>query len=419
MRPFFRVIIFLQLSEYFYIILISKFSDSGICIQKTMKEKQGKSIKEIFIYCDYVYGGGCERVLNEVVSYLADSEKVIVWGEKCTRKVFYEHYPYSVKYLNVDPLFHLSEKHPFLRKISSVVKKGIKSALLVWSWIACPNVFVAFREGSVTRYVSHIRSKAKYAWIHYDLGYYHWTEMIFKSTEKELACLKKYDKVICVSETVKDSVIRTIGDSKNLCVRYNPINVKSIIEQSHKECNYAFAKDRPSIVTVGRLAPDKNLGILIDACHELEKDYSFEMIIVGDGGYKERLSSQIKNLDVKCVKLVGYKDNPYPYILNSDFYISTSNSESYGLAIQEALILGKPVVAVNCAVLKEVFDNRFGIVTDNSKESIKAAMITMLTDKDKRSEYCRNIGNFYKKDDMYESRLEDIKSLLIDDPKSV
>jgi glycosyltransferase involved in cell wall biosynthesis len=48
------------------------------------------------------------------------------------------------------------------------------------------------------------------------------------------------------------------------------------------------------------------------------------------------------------VHLLGFKENPYPYLKNADYLVSTSNAEGFPNGIAEAMCLGKPVIATNC-----------------------------------------------------------------------
>ena len=267
------------------------------------------------------------------------------------------------------------------------------------------------KEGATTRYISHIRAARKFAWVHTDYRHMYWTKAVFKTAAEELNCMKCFDRIVCISNAVKDSLINTIGDPKNLCVRYNPINADSIIQKAKEVPEYDFCNDKLTIVSVGRLSVEKNYKMLINVCNRLSEKYDLELLIIGDGKEHNNLKDQIDKSNSKNIKLLGYKDNPYPYIKNADFYVSASMVESYGLAIQEALILCKPVVAVRCPAIEEVFDERFGILADNNEESLFFAVESMIIDTEMRLTFESNITHYYDRSSIYTNRIKDICQL--------
>jgi len=44
---------------------------------------------------------------------------------------------------------------------------------------------------------------------------------------------------------------------------------------------------------------------------------------------------------------MGMVENPYPYVANADLYVQPSRVEAYGLAMAEARVLGRPVIATD------------------------------------------------------------------------
>ena len=95
----------------------------------------------------------------------------------------------------------------------------------------------------------------------------------------------------------------------------------------------------------------------------------YQVLILGDGPERHQLENLIKlnNLE-NNVYLLGNKTNPYPYIKQSDLLVSSSERESYGLTILEAMILKTPVIATNTTgarfLLKE---GKLGYIVQNDK----------------------------------------------------
>ena len=110
--------------------------------------------------------------------------------------------------------------------------------------------------------------------------------------------------------------------------------------------------------------------------------------------------------------MLGMQKNPYPMIRQADLYVSVSITESYGLAVQESLILGVPVVAVKNPGIIESLDTRFGVLTDNSAEDIACAVLNLFEDDEILEKYRATIKEKYPINSLYKDRIEKICGLL-------
>jgi glycosyltransferase involved in cell wall biosynthesis len=77
------------------------------------------------------------------------------------------------------------------------------------------------------------------------------------------------------------------------------------------------------------------------------------------------------------VFFLGQKDNMFEEIAKWDIYVQPSLSESFGLALAETMNLGVPAVASNVGGMKEIIDDKSGIL-------VKPQNISDLTDAIKR-----------------------------------
>ena len=67
-----------------------------------------------------------------------------------------------------------------------------------------------------------------------------------------------------------------------------------------------------------------------------------------------------------CVILLGAKDNPYPYIANSNLVALLSVSETFSYVAYEAKILGVPIISTDFGAASEIVDSNCGVVTPKS-----------------------------------------------------
>jgi len=142
-----------------------------------------------------------------------------------------------------------------------------------------------------------------------------------------------------------DYIEQTKITPKQYSIIYNPVKIDHIkkLAQEKVAKKYTF-------VAVGRLNPQKDYENLIKACALLKKQTSdFSIAIIGSGNLNQQLDLLIKELDLQQnIHLLGHQSNPYSYILNSSYLVSSSLYEGFSNVIIESLCLGKPVIATDC-----------------------------------------------------------------------
>jgi glycosyltransferase involved in cell wall biosynthesis len=108
----------------------------------------------------------------------------------------------------------------------------------------------------------------------------------------------------------------------------------------------------PIIGSVGRLSPEKGFDVLLRALPALPE---VTVILVGDGplrGDLERLAAELEVAE--RVRMVGWRDDPGPWLPTFDVFVMPSRMEALGLAIIEAMIASRPVVASSVGGIPDV-----------------------------------------------------------------
>ena len=116
---------------------------------------------------------------------------------------------------------------------------------------------------------------------------------------------------------------------------------------------------------------------------------NFKVIIIGKGENFNKLNKLIKLYKLKNIFLLGFKKNPYPYIKNSNYFISSSLWEEPGHAILEAGYLNKLIISSNCPNgPEEILINNFNSIKYNINDYKNLAEIiqNILQDKIKNED---------------------------------
>ncbi len=208
------------------------------------------------------------------------------------------------------------------------------------------------------------KSKLNLTWVHNDFITNHWTQVLFHKND-ESNIYSRMDKIITVSNSALESFNLIYENNVKKQVIYNFVinNQYKLVKKSN-----IF-----TLCTIGRLEVIKNFNCLIRAL-KIVKDqgYIFKCYIIGEGSERQNLLRDIEKLGLCSeVILTGFLMNPAEYLNNSDIFISTSFSESFSLAIAEALVANKPVIASKTIGACELLKNgQYGILfdIDNEKE---------------------------------------------------
>ena len=140
----------------------------------------------------------------------------------------------------------------------------------------------------------------------------------------------------------------------------------------------------PILCAIARLAPEKQLGLLLDAFRQVRATRPAELIILGDGPERTPLETQIAAWGLtESVRLLGHRDNIYPYLRGADLFIHTCRFEGFGYAVLEALACGTAVIATDCPYgPREILgDSEYGIlVPPDDPAALAEAMHRLLAD---------------------------------------
>jgi glycosyltransferase involved in cell wall biosynthesis len=171
---------------------------------------------------------------------------------------------------------------------------------------------------------------------------------------------------IAISRAVRDYLINKENhDCKKVSLIYNAVDlrlfdldmVKKSIENS----------DNYLIGSVGRLHPVKGHDILIQSMSAVTREFrNARLIIIGSGSQRVELENLSRKLKVsEHVTFLGLKSplEVIEILREVDLFVLASNWEGFGIAVIEAMALGKPVVATAVDGLREVIeDGRTGFL---------------------------------------------------------
>ena len=210
----------------------------------------------------------------------------------------------------------------------------------------------------------------------------------------------RMDKIISVSDGVSKSFTDFVGDSFNSKLQriYVPTDIYQIRKLSLEDIEYK--KNKFTIMSIGRLSSEKGFDRLIKVHKRLLDDgIDNELLIIGSGAEEENLKSLVKELELEnSCRLIEYQKNPYPWIKMCDVFVSASYTEALPLAIIEAMVLGKVVVATDTHGSRALFKDKLGLMVSNSEDGLYYGLRLMILNQEIRELYTKNLKEVEKFD---------------------
>lgn len=333
--------------------------------------------------------GGAERVLVDIVNKLSENDKynitiLTLYGKgefekQISNKVV-------IKNVYKNSYNEISKFNKILISLRLLLfKRGIYNKYIKDKY----DIEIAFLEGPVTRLFSSKNSRAKkIAWVHTDITKIFGNNLksrIKRIYDKQI--YDKYQKIVFVSKASMEqfkNAYPSLNEEK-LQVIHNYINKENVIKKANEEAEVNFSKETFNVVTVARLMKEKGIDRLINVHKKLIKEgLNYNIYVVGDGPEKEYLEKIVEEAGIKdTFKMIGKKENPYPYIKNADTFCLFSHYEGYPMTIIEAKLLEKFIIITNTSAAEAVQNYDKSMVVENDEEHIYLGLKELLKNKDK------------------------------------
>ena len=371
----------------------------------------GDSLKKIIFGITSLTIGGAERVLVDLANRLSYEYNVTVFtiydgGElkkelnSNIKKIALYRKPYK-------ELTKIEKIKASLKLI--IYKKKIYEAIMKRGF----DTEIAFLEGPITRLFAVKSNTNNIAWIHNDISKVYGSGI--KAKIKKIVDgieYKKYKKLVFVSKENQKDFNKEYKWAKkdNEEIIRNYIDYKKVLEKAEEKVELPYIDKEINLLTVCRLVEQKALDRFIKVQKALEeRGIHTKIYIVGDGPLRYNLQKEIdeEGLTDRFI-LLGQKENPYPYIKYCDYFCLLSYYEGYGMVLEEAKILNKPIILTNTAAKECANGYKKSIVLDNNFEGIVKGL-----EKELKSDNVKYLNNLTENNLELENINEEVQEKII------
>ena len=288
---------------------------------------------KIILYIDVMYRGGAQRVMSILANYLSSKKFDVVLITDFYSNDNKKEYVLS-KNIKRIALQTNNQGNILIKNFTRIInlRKIIKeeNPNIILSFLGRPNIRMLLSSiGLKTKKIVSVRNDP----------IKEYGNNIFKKIITNLIFLLADGYVFQTSDAKKYFIKRIQKKSK---IILNPVDDKFY--------NMKSIKNRHNIVTVGRLEPQKNHKLLLDAYAEIVKEYPQEdLIIYGDGSLKQELVNYAfkKNISQK-VHFKGNIENVEDKLNKAKVFILTSDYEGMPNALMEAMAIGVACISTDC-----------------------------------------------------------------------
>jgi len=329
----------------------------------------------ILFYANTIYRGGSELALLNLIKQmnLKEFNITVAYANKKSNTEFMKEFPRNIKLINITD--------------NNIKKEKFDIAINNAVWDDDDEI------------INNILAKFYVLWVHINpLPYIKNPNILFK-----------YNKIICVSQHIKNCILQLNKDIEDKIHVIQPLldyeKVINLSKVNQNELDNSVYK----ILTIGRISPTKGQSTCIDLAKYLkEKGINFKWYIIGGVNkeaeyelYYEKLLRQVSEHNLENhVIFIGETDNPYKYLKDADLLVLFSPDEAWGFVVTESKILRIPIIANNTSGYKEQLLNGVnGVLVDLPKSeqeyiNIADKIVELLTNKEYRNRIIKNLENF-------------------------
>lgn len=324
-------------------------------------------------------------------------KEVIVIPESSAYKIFSKRFPISLMTFLLKGQFKLLWNKILYTFYNRTTQNPILAEQKSWQFFkyffnCFPekyDVAIGYLEKNANYIVADcVKADKKMGYIHTDYK----TMGMFPAYDDSV--FKKLDFIITISESCVETLKNIFPQFDNKFKLIQNISSKKTILQLAQTAIKEKLKGI-SILSIGRLTDLKNYDLAINSAALLiDRGYDFEWNIIGEGGERKHLEKLIASKKLTgIVKLLGLKENPYPYIAKSLLYVQPSKFEGKSIAIDEAKILQKPIVTTNFpTVYDQITHGETGLICEMNPTALANEIEKLLIDENLRTKFAENLS---------------------------
>ncbi|WP_017304929.1 glycosyltransferase [Spirulina subsalsa] len=298
---------------------------------------------DVALFLRYLGGGGAERVMLNLAQGLLDEGLNVdlvlgqAWGPHL------EKIPSKLRLINLDSASAWQIVFTLRKYLKTEQPKALLSALHYSNEIAIwakhlggiSTKIIVSEHNTFSQAIQHTSPSKKFLLPWFVRYFYPWA-----------------DGIVAVSKGAAEDLAQNTGlKGDRIQTIYNPVITPELQQKAQEPLDHPWFQpgEPPVILGVGKLETQKDFPTLIEAFAQVRQTQAARLVILGWGPERDRLETLIKDLNLsQDAALLGYVDNPYPYMARAAVFVLSSRWEGLPTVLIEAMTVNTPVVSTNC-----------------------------------------------------------------------
>lgn len=208
--------------------------------------------------------------------------------------------------------------------------------------------------------------------------------------------MQKCQHIIIPSESMRDILVKDYGLKDRYTVIPTGTNLDPFQQADGKALRQEQGwQDETVLISVGRLAPEKNWDTLLQAFAQVYRESpELRLVLIGDGPAKDSLQLLASELGIaERVTFTGalpFEEVPR-YLKAADAFSFASITETQGLVTIEAMAAGLPVVAVDGSGTRDIVEHgKQGFLVENDPNALAKGIKKLLSDPGRIKRFSNN-----------------------------
>lgn len=168
------------------------------------------------------------------------------------------------------------------------------------------------------------------------------------------------EKILCVSEKIKEITAPDIKDKSKLAVVYSGIDLEKFAKRNGKLREELKLSEETSLIgNTSALADHKDYFTFLDVAEKvISKEDKVHFVIFGKGPLEEKIKAYAKNKNLSHnLTFLGYRTDIAEVLADLDVFLISSKTEGLGTSIIDAFACEVPVVATAAGGIPELVEN--------------------------------------------------------------
>jgi len=237
-----------------------------------------------------------------------------------------------------------------------------------------------------------VRARKKVCWVHTDYT------KIDIDTDLEGPVWSRFDHIAAVSDAVSEAFLTRFPALREKMVTLpnilSPEWIRSRAEAFRVDDEMPQEPGVTRLLSIGRFTVAKNFANVPDICRRIrETGIAIRWYLIGYGGEEDLIRERITEAGMEeYVRILGKKENPYPYLKACDVYVQPSRFEGNSVSVREAQILGKPVVVTAYPTVSSQIENGVdGVIVPMDNAGCASALAVLVSEPEKQDFLSSNL----------------------------